>query len=189
MSEAQSKGRKTLLLISFLFTFPIAVAIYMYFSNSAWVPGTSTEHGELITPPYELPDTQLLSADPEARFRKAWALIVLADQACDESCVTALEYIRQIRLSLGPKMTRMHTVYLPASNTAVRSEFATEHPKLMVIDPQVSAEIRGIIGDYSNGEVFLVDPLGNVMMRYAPGTGMGDIRKDIYHLFKLSGIG
>jgi len=189
MSEAQRKGRQTLLFITFLFAFPIVVSMYMYFTNSSWTPGTSTEHGELITPPLALPDTQLLAQDPEARFRKAWALVVLADDICDEVCLQTLENIRQIRLSMGPKMTRLNTVYLPAANTALRSEFSTEHPKLFVVDPQVSEEIRAIIGDYSNGEVFMIDPLGNAMMRYAPGTSMGDIRKDIYHLFKLSGIG
>ena len=55
--------------------------------------------------------------------------------------------------------------------------------------PEVSGEIREIIGSYENAEIFMVDPLGNLMMRYAPGTDMGDVRKDIAHLFKLSGIG
>ena len=189
MNDAQRKGRRTLLVIAGLFTFPIVVAMYMYFTNSTFIPGMSTEHGEFITPPRSLPDTQLSATDPQARFRKTWALLVLADQRCDSTCIEALEHIRQIRLSLGPKMTRLNTVYLPGASTAVPVELAEEHPKLIVVDPANSAEIRSIIGTYSNGEIFMVDPLGNLMMRYAPDTGMGDIRKDVAHLFKLSGIG
>jgi hypothetical protein len=57
------------------------------------------------------------------------------------------------------------------------------------VDPGNSKEIRNIVGAYKNGEVFLVDPLGNLMMSYPAGSGMGDIRTDVTHLLKLSGIG
>ena len=188
MSNAQQEGRRTLIIISLLFISPIIIAVYMYFGGSSWVPGTSTEHGELIKPPRTLPDTPIRGQDDQ--FRKIWSLVVVADKSCDADCITALEHIRQIRLSLGPKMTRMQTVFLPASETAIAPVLLNgEHPKLIVVPPEVNGEFREIIGPYENAEIFMVDPLGNLMMRYAPGTGMGDIRKDIAHLYKLSGIG
>jgi hypothetical protein len=188
MNDAQKQGRRTLLLISLLFAVPIVSAMYMYFSGTA-VPVTSTEHGEFITPPRILPDTPLNTSEPEEHFRKIWSLIVLADNECDANCLTSLEKIRQVRLSLGPKMTRMQTVFLPAATTAIRPELAAEHPVLIVVAPERSDVFRDLVGPYANGEIFLADPLGNLMMRYPSDTGMGDIRADIAHLFKLSGIG
>ncbi|MFN2166702.1 MAG: hypothetical protein ACK2U9_10640 [Anaerolineae bacterium] len=114
---------------------------------------------------------------------------MLAGERCDSICVEALEHIRQIRLSLGPKMTRMQTVYLPGAQAAIAPLDLAEFPKLLIIDPADSVTLRKLMTNPDNGEIFLVDPLGNVMMSYPPGTSMGDVRKDLGHLFKLSGIG
>jgi hypothetical protein len=53
----------------------------------------------------------------------------------------------------------------------------------------VSSDIRSVVGDFTEGQVFLVDPLGNLMMQYAPDTEMAAIRKDLARLLNLSGIG
>jgi hypothetical protein len=189
MTDAQTRGRRTLILISLLFAVPIALAMYLYFSGSTWVPASTTAHGVLINPPRQLSDTQLSPGDEEARFRKTWALVVLAEDSCARACNDALTNIRQVRLSLGPKMTRMQTIFLPGNDAAIETSLQTGHPKLVIVSPQTAKEFRNVIGPYEDGEIFLVDPLGNLMMRYPPGTGMGDIREDIAHLFKLSGIG
>ena len=80
MNDAQTKGRRTLILICLLFTVPIAGAMYMYYSGSA-VPVTSTVKGNLITPPRLL---------PEQTFRKVWSLVVVADTECDATCLSSL---------------------------------------------------------------------------------------------------
>jgi hypothetical protein len=179
MNDKQAKGRRTLILISLIFALPIAVAMYMYYSDTA-VPVSSTVKGDLIYPPRAL---------PEETFLKVWSLVVVADEQCDSTCLRSLEHIRQIRLSLGPKMTRMQTIYLPGAATAIRPKLSSEHPKLIVVQPENSTSTRELIGNFENGEVFMVDPLGNLMMSYPASTGMGDIRKDVAHLLKLSGIG
>jgi hypothetical protein len=189
MNDARKRGQRTLILISLIFAMPIFIAMYMYFSEDTWQSIGSTEHGQLITPSRLLPDAPLSEADPQRRLRKIWSLLVLANNECDSTCLETLEHIRQIRLSLGPKMTRLQTVFLPADEGAIRGEFDNEHPVLIVVDPNISAEIRTIIGGYENGEIFLADPLGNLMMHYPPGTSMSDMREDITHLLKLSGIG
>jgi hypothetical protein len=189
MADKQKQGRIALLLIAAVFVVPILLAAYMYFSGSDWRPGATTQHGELISPPRMLPDSGLVTASGEKPIRGVWNLLVLADENCAPACIEALEHIRQIRLSLGPKMTRLQTVYLPAANSAIPASLTTDHPALVIVEPSASSEIRGIVGGFAAGQIFIVDPLGNLMMQYAPGTSMGDIRKDIGHLLKLSGIG
>jgi hypothetical protein len=189
MNDAQKRGRRTLILIALMFALPIVGAMYMYFSGSTLNPVVTTQHGEFIDPPVSLDDAALNDGEPAPQFRKVWSMVVLAEADCDDLCMSTLENIRQVRLSLGPKMTRMQTVYLPASADAVPAQLADNHPKLIIADPARSSDWRAAIGAYDNGEVFLVDPLGNVMMRYEPGTGMGEIREDVKKLLQLSGIG
>ena len=189
MNVAQKRGRRTLLLITAIFFAPILLAAYMYFSGSTWRPAESTQYGELVSPPRTMPDINLVTDAGDKQLFGVWNLLVLADAQCDPGCIQALENIRQIRLSLGPKMTRLQTVFLPAANSAVAADLADNHPALIIVNPATSQDLRNIVGNYSNGQIFIVDPLGNLMMQYAPGTLMGDIRKDLGHLLQLSGIG
>jgi len=189
MNDAQLRGRLTLLAISALFTTPIVLAAYLYFSGDAWRPAERTQHGQLVTPPISLPDIALNPATGDDRFREVWSLLVLAEDQCDNECIVALEHARQIRLSLGPKMTRLQTVYVPGDSGAASALNPAEFPVLIVTAPESGETLQELIGSWENGEVFLVDPLGNLMMSYPPGTEMGDVRKDLGHLLKLSGIG
>ena len=187
MTDKQTRGRYTLLLISAIFFAPIFLAMYLYFSDNPWRPSESTQRGELLTPPIELPAEEMPAVGQNYKFREVWSLIVLAGEQCDALCMTTLENIRQIRLSLGPKMTRLQTVFLPASPAAAPDP--AEFPKLIVAEPESAERVQLQVGEWKNGQIFLVDPLGNLMMSYAPGTDMADIRSDLKHLFKLSGIG
>ena len=189
MNDAQLRGRLTLLAISALFITPIVLAAYLYFSGDAWRPAANTQHGELLTPPITLPDIALRPSTGDDRFREVWSLLVLARGECDAVCITTLEHARQIRLSLGPKMTRLQTVFVPDNAYTGSSLNLSEFPVLIVTAPDSGEVLRKLVGSWENGELFLVDPLGNLMMSYPPGTEMGDVRKDLGHLLKLSGIG
>jgi len=168
---------------------PIATAMYFYFSDSGWRPGGDTQRGILITPPRSLSDRPLNDAQPPPQFREVWSLMVPAGAECVADCADALFKVRQLRRWLGPKMPRMQMVFVPADAAAFTPELAAEHPRLIVAAPNVAAEIAMVIGDYTAGDIFLVDPFGNIMMLYPVGSDMGDIRVDLGHLLKLSTIG
>ena len=187
MTNSQKKGRLVLLTISFMFFAPMFLAMYLYFSDNAWRPAESTQHGVLVSPPVSLPDIALNPTN--AQFREVWSLLVIASDHCDSPCVESLEHIRQIRLSLGPKITRLQTVFLPAENNAASQLDPAAFPKLIITEPTTSLLVHDLVGNWSDGEIFLVDPFGNLMMSYPVGTDMGDIRKDLGHLLKISTIG
>ena len=189
MNDAQKRGRLTLLAISALFITPIILAVYLYFSDDGWRPGQNTQHGDLITPPIGLPDIVLSPTSGDYRLREVWSLMVLANNQCNDNCISALEHIRQIRLSLGPKMTRLQTIFVPGDSGTTDLLNRGEFPVLIFAEPDASEAIRQLIGTWNDAQIFLVDPLGNLFMSYPPGTEMGDVRKDLGHLLKLSGIG
>jgi len=189
MTNNQTRGRLTLLAIAALFALPILAAMYFYFADDGWRPGSRTQHGDLIAPPLSLPDEPLARSEDAPRFRDVWSLVVLTETQCDATCIDALVKIRQVRLWLGPKISRMQTVFLPADSAVLTEAVRAEHPKLIIAEPSLSQNSRNVIGRYNNGQIFMVDPLGNVMMSYKPGVDMGDIRKDIGHLLRISNIG
>jgi len=189
MTDQKTRGRLTLLLISAVFFAPIFLAIYLYFSDNPWRPSETTQLGTLIMPPVQLPNETLTAGEDAFSFAEVWSLVVLANDQCDVRCMTALEDIRQIRLSLGPKMPRVQTVFLPAGAAANVRLDARAFPKMIVADPAAAAIIHERVDDWQDGQIFLVDPFGNLMMSYAPGTDKGDVRKDLGHLLQLSEIG
>lgn len=189
MTDKKTRGRLTLLLISAVFFAPIFLAVYLYFSDNPWRPSETTQLGTLITPPVQLPNETLAADQGGFSFTEVWSLIVLAEDQCAATCMTALEDIRQIRLSLGPKMPRLQTVFLPAGAAASVQLDARAFPKMIVADPAAAAIVHERVSGWQDGQIFLVDPFGNLMMSYAPGTDKGDVRKDLGHLLQLSEIG
>lgn len=187
--KTQTQGRLILLAIAAAFFLPIMAAVYLYFAPDGWRPGGYTQYGTLVQPPVPLPDKPLLAADKAPLLREVWSMLVIAPAACDQTCQSALIKIRQIRLALGPKMTRMQTVLLTRNPQVLSPELQAEHPRLIVAEPASAAAVLELIPAYNNGDVLLVDPFGNLMMRYPANADMGGIRKDLGQLLKLSTIG
>jgi hypothetical protein len=185
----QTQGRLILLAIAAAFILPIIAAVYLYFSPSGWRPGSYTQYGTLIQPPVTLPATPLLADADAPILREVWSMLVVAPETCDTACEAALIKIRQIRLALGPKMTRMQTVLLTRNAQVLKAELQAEHPRLVITEPGSAAAVLPLIPAYNDGEVLLVDPFGNLMMRYPATADMGGIRKDLGQLLKLSTIG
>jgi hypothetical protein len=86
-------------------------------------------------------------------------------------------------------MTRLQTIFVPGDSGTTDLFNRGEFPVLIFAEPDASDAIRQRIGTWNDAQIFLVDPLGNLFMSYPPGTEMGDVRKDLGHLLKLSGIG
>lgn len=187
------KGRRTLLLLAVVFLGPIAVAMALYFTGFELRPSGSTQHGELYLPPRPMPDASMaLLGDPAGtgQLYGKWTLIYAGPGTCDDSCQQALVDIRQIRRALGRDMDRVQRLYLVTSGTAARDFLGAEHPGLGLLeDPVEVRELLDIIGPVQAGDLFLSDPLGNLVMRYPAGTTMKAIHTDLQRLLKISTIG
>jgi len=189
MNNRQSRGQLILVIIALIFALPIAVSMYFYFSSDGWRPGENTQKGNLITPPRNFAATPLTREESPAVFREVWTLLVPAGKNCGADCEEALEKTRQLRLWLGPKIKRVQLVLLAEATDALSEKSTAQHPKLIIANPELSEDFRRTVGDYNSGQIFLVDPLGNLMMSYKSGVDMGDIRKDLGQLLRISNIG
>jgi len=190
--EQASRGRqrRTLLLLAAVFFVPIAASFILYYGVE-WRPAAGTNHGELYSPPRPLPP----SAAPLAQ--RKWSLVYVGDGACDDHCRSSLVFARQTRLSLNKDMTRINRVFLATGSCCDRAYLAEEHEGLEVFDAAADAELAAVVAalpaalpaterEYS---LFIIDPLGNLVMRYDTREEPRGLLEDLKKLLKLSHIG
>ncbi|HTE43237.1 MAG TPA: hypothetical protein VK629_20615 [Steroidobacteraceae bacterium] len=189
------KSRSRLVWLALLFFAPLAFAFLLYYGN-IWRPQGGTNKGTLVTPARPLPEAPLTLADgrnsaPDV-LRGKWSWVYIGDGQCDARCRTALTDIRQARLLLAEKIDRIQRVFLTTGNCCDSAYLQTEHPGLVVaqFSPEWSATFTvGSVPPETAGRLYLVDPLGNLMMSYAADAPSMGLLDDMKKLLKLSHIG
>jgi hypothetical protein len=208
----RARNLRTLAALAGLFLLPLALAFYTYYATG-WRPAARTNHGTLITPPRPLPELSLPRMDlergvagdglsgttgasaatpPPALFHHKWSLVYVGEGGCDAACRDTLYVMRQTRLSLNTDMTRVERVFL-ASGACCNREFLTrEHSGLTVVDASGEAGAQ-LLRQFPAAErahtLFIVDPLGNLMMSYDARSDPRGLRDDLRKLLRLSQIG
>lgn len=201
--ELRSRNLRTLAGLAALFFLPLLGSYWLYY-GTGWRPAGHVNHGELITPPRTLPAVALprialSDGDPRevagprpALFRSKWSLVYIADGGCDASCRRTLYVMRQTRLALSTDMTRVARVFLVTANCCAKDFLAREHAGLVVLDATGAPGAR-LLGEFPQGDraysLFLVDPLGNLMMRYDVRRDPRGLLIDLRKLLELSEIG
>ena len=182
---AQSKV--TLWLILFVCVLPIVASTALYF---LWTPARFVNHGELLDP-VPLAEVAFSRKDGGSfsfsELDGRWSLVSIDDAVCSDYCATKLYLMRQIRLTQGKYADRIQRVWLirdgrqPAPETM--SEYVGTHA--IALSDQIALELfpaDGDPGDY----IYLVDPVGNLMMRFPPDADPSRIKKDISKLLRVS---
>ena len=204
------RRRSRLLLLAILaaFAVPLLLAIVWLRVVQSGAAGDlgDTSRGELIRPavPLEgqvfengaLADADGGNVDLET-FRGIWTMLYVPDGDCGDVCEKNLYHMRQVRLALNNRMKRVQRMVLVADGTPLPAALVAEHPGLLVLDGDVAARDALIdqIGAAEAGmapledAIYLVDPLGNLMMRFDPELDPGSMFKDVKHLLKVSKIG
>jgi hypothetical protein len=186
VNATRPRGRRMLLFLVALFFVPIAASFILYY-GVGWRPAGGTNHGELYSPARPLP------ASPAPLAEKKWSLVYAGDGACDENCRRSLVFARQTRLSLNQEMTRVTRVFLATANCCDREYLDKEHEGLVVLDvaadPGLLAVVAALPATEREHSLYIVDPLGNLVMRYDTRTEPRGLLDDLKKLLKLSHIG
>jgi cytochrome oxidase Cu insertion factor (SCO1/SenC/PrrC family) len=181
--------RAQLLLIASLFVLPIVASTLAYrFGHRA----PTANHGELLLPPAQVNDQSFGRPGGGAfsfrELRGRWALVAIDSGACAEACRAKLTVMRQVRLALGRNASRVARVLFvddqqPPDMAALAPFEGTE----VAVAPRGAAIAPPAAGDRSR--LYLVDPHGNVMMRWAARADPEGMIKDLERLLKASQIG
>jgi len=194
MEDSRRRGRRILLVLAAMFLLPVAIAFALYYGN-IWRPAGSASKGELITPARPLNVAGLRMVDGTTAgddvLQGKWTLIYIGDGACDAACRQALVFGRQSRLALNNEMKRVQRVFLATGNCCASDYLAAEQPGLIALDasaPEAQALLEQFPADRSNS-LYIVDPLGNLMMRHDASQTTKGLLSDLKKLLKLSHIG
>jgi hypothetical protein len=185
------KNGRPLLVLLLIFFAPLALAFWLYY-GSHWRPPLRTNHGALVEPAISLPVLPLAGVSANALAGK-WSLVVVGggDSGCDDRCRLSLTYARQTWLSLGKLTPRVQRVLLAGDGCCDRTYLGNEHRGLAVAqlpDPAV-ARLLAALPPPLDHTIFIVDPLGNLMMRYDVRQDPKGLREDLQNLLELSHIG
>ena len=189
----QTRNLRTVSAMAGLFVLPLALSFILYFSG--WRPPGQAAHGQLIDPPRPLAAVSLVpigGAAPVRVFARRWTLAYVGDGSCAAQCRRALFVIRQSRLLLNQDMQRVARVFLATGHCCDREFLMREHPGLQAFDatlPEAQALLASFPTDGRETYVFIVDPLGNLVMRESAAADPKGLLDDLRKLLRLSHIG
>jgi cytochrome oxidase Cu insertion factor (SCO1/SenC/PrrC family) len=189
------RGRWMLLLLAVVCATPIAISYFMYYVVKP--AGGSTNYGTLIEPQRPIPDSLVVTGEDGkplklASLRGRWLMISVDSSACDKACATKLYFMRQIRATQGPERERVVEVWLRTDAAPVADVIQHAYPRtdMLIADPaQVAAWLPADTGTRITDHIFLVDPNGNLMMRFPKDANPSKIKNDLTKLLKWSSIG
>lgn len=195
------RSRASLLTVAALFAAPVLIAWFLFYLFPEWVPTSTTNNGDLVEPARPLPAFDLPTQDgtrvEQTFLRGKWNFAFLHRGECDSLCVDQLYRIRQLRLAQGKNIDRLQRLMFwqadgvsPEARAELQSMFPGQVIALLPADSDVPAvfTVDGL-DPMSASDIYLVDPLGNLMMVYPPDTEPRGIIKDLHRLLKYSGLG
>ena len=206
MSERSHKRLKfdkknQLVLLVLLFLVPPVAAYVLFYVD--YRPTSGANYGQLISPSKPITDMLLATSDGQkfkfSDLRKKWVLLYIGGSRCSEACSDNLYKIHQVRLAQGKNTERVISVYI-APEQALQSELDNingKYPGILLLLAQPDVFVN-LVDQFKNDaqavlqgseRVYIVDPLGNLMMSYDAGADPSGIRKDLKRLLKLSQIG
>ncbi|CAI8782707.1 hypothetical protein [Pseudomonas soli] len=176
------RGRLQLLLILFVVLGPMILATSMY-KLKFWVPEGRSYHGVMIGNGEGRADIGIDAQD------ERWQLLVSAPGACVEECQQLVYLARQIQVGLGRDASRASHALAAAQPLAADYQvlLGREYPQLQRYPLDAQRYIQKV-GDTAP-QLWIVDPHGNLVLRYDAKVKGKHVLDDLRHLLKLSNIG
>jgi hypothetical protein len=186
---------RPLYLMALLCLIPVVVSYLAYY---VLPPTGRTNYGELIEPQRPTPELTLRGLDGTPFDLKSllgsWVMLTVDHAECLEPCRAKLWNMRQVRTATGKDRTRVERVVLfiddEPTTTMVLREFEGTH-----FLRASAAELKPFLALPQNGTealedcVWLIDPLGHLMLRWPVAADPSRIKKDLDRLLRASRIG
>ena len=200
-AAALRRGRRTLILLALVFAVPVILAYALHLSG--WRPeGRSLHYGELLEPARPLPEITLRAADgaaiPIGALRRHWLLLYVGRLPCRDACRAGIDKMERVRLAQGKEMRRVELVFVVLDGPVEEMrQLAGQHPALKVLGgerPAVEQMARALVSSEgtaleAGGRLYLVDPIGNLVLSYGADADARDLHKDLARLLRLSQVG
>lgn len=190
----QKIGRWKMLAVVLVCAAPIIASYFTYYVIK---PSSRTNYGTLLDPrQYPIPllgATKLEGGAQElSAFKGKWMMVQAAPAACNADCQEKLLQMRQLRLIQGKEKERLERVWLildqaPLDTMLMRQYDGTQFIR---VDPQLAKQWLPVEDKTSiEDHIYMIDPLGNLMMRFPKQGDPNKMKKDVSRLLKASKIG
>lgn len=192
------KSRLILIGMFVFFAIPIVVVTIMYQYN--WRP-RSFSYGELIKPiikinvsnHFELPLKKERENIDRKLFDERWSFVYLTDK-CGIVCENRLHDLRQIHASFQKDIPRIQRVLITSDKNI--NKIQEKYPDLIILNKPTESVVNlssqfdtPLYKAINSNNVYIVDPMSNLMMLYTNKIKPTEIRKDIAKLLKSSWAG
>ena len=195
----RSASRKRLIIIVAMFFVPLILAT-VWFTQlpDGYRPSSTTNNGVFVDPIYRIQNFEQDTIKAKPLTGKAletvWTLVHLVDGECDAACSQALYDTRQIRIALGKDIDRVKRVAVISAGpqSAANQKMWASHPDMtfaIAAPGGLGAQLKAHGQGQSKDDTYLIDPLGNLMMRFPADLSPKLMMKDLHKLLKLSTIG
>lgn len=199
--EIRTQNRRTIMLLLLAFLLPVISAYLVYKNMDHGI--RTRNNGELIIPPRPLDGLKLSAPDHSAfsieQLKGKWHLIYLGRGPCDQPCRDSLSKMHQARLAQGKAMSRVSLLYIAADEPqpADVDKLNRDYARLSIVSgdkPAIDAATKLFQTPASPAvmeghQIYMVDPLGNLMMQYSRDVRLIGVIRDLEHLLKISQIG
>jgi hypothetical protein len=196
-TAAQSRrGRLTMLAILFACALPVLASYFTYYVVR---PQGRANYATLVDPQRPLPSLAALPAQdldghsvPLTTLKGQWLLIVVAPASCGTLCEKNLFMERQLREMMGAERDRIAKVWLvdsPEPLPAAVAAAVAAPPAVLAYRVDRTALARWLepeAGHALEEHLYIVDPLGNWMMRTPADPDPVKLRKDVDRLLRAS---
>lgn len=191
-NSSTKRSNMTLWILLGSFLIPAILAYgYFFFGNR---PSISS-NGTLINPIIDIQTLKLTNQAGEMINREEltpkWRMYYFVNEACDTDCLNDLYNMRQINIALGKNQDRVQhvIVHLNKPKDDFIELIEKEHKEAVRLF--TTAENKAVLVSQNDTDtyIYLVDPLGNIMMKFSSSIEAKLILKDINKLLKISRIG
>lgn len=184
MTEIHSTRRNRMLLVGIfaIAIVPLAGAFWLYESSRSAQPWATTNHGELLNPIVSVSDLSLRAVDGDESMINSghWWLVAVARDGCDAECQRAVHQLRQLHILLARDATRVKRSFVAIGSEPPDASLAKTYPELVLFSGAADALRAGI---------YIVDPLGNLVLHYEFNDAGKSVLADLKQLLKVSHIG
>ncbi len=188
-------GRWKMLVLMLVCAAPVLASYVMYYVVR---PEGRKNYGELIQPARALPEVKALWLDgtavPLPALQGQWLLVSVANGACDEACQKRIYWTRQLREVMGRDKDRIERVWLVMDDAPVDAKLArqvhaplNDAQALRVPKKVLEQWLPAALGQKIEEHIYVVDPYGNLMLRWPVDIDAAKAKRDVHNLLRASG--
>lgn len=190
--RTSKKNRRVLYVLLAVCLAPVVASYLAYY---VFPPSGRTNYGTLIEP--QRPMQGFAARDERGEpvsfeaLKGSWVVVLLAPAQCDAACAHRLWIMRQVRTATGKERERVQRLWLITNEGAVSAELDSEYEGTIHwrASEQAIAAVLGVDAQEAREHLWLVDPMGHLMMRWPREVDPSRMKDDLLRVLRASRVG